>query len=198
MKWCLKKTLRHPKKKEKYKSLALKSKKVSSDEEASSSDSEDKEYAMVVRDFKKLFRRRGKFVRQPHDDKKAFRKAKKLKRGSDSDEDEDLKKDEICLMAHESNEGLGFTYHKASTSGVKTAKTSKNAIEDPGQADPFEMDSPNVSEWIRATVTADTKLKPSVQSRTNFMQITKKTSPSATIGNTKQPSALKLGQGLAN
>nr|GFB20626.1 UBN2 domain-containing protein [Tanacetum cinerariifolium] len=63
-------------KKEKYKSLALKAKKVSSAEEASSSDSEDEEYAMAVRDFKKFFRRRGKFIRQPHDDKKAFRKAK--------------------------------------------------------------------------------------------------------------------------
>ncbi|GKE70635.1 hypothetical protein Tco_1528707, partial [Tanacetum coccineum] len=34
-------------KKEKYKSLALKAKKVSSDEEASSSDSEDEKYAMA-------------------------------------------------------------------------------------------------------------------------------------------------------
>ncbi|GJU13433.1 hypothetical protein Tco_1135829 [Tanacetum coccineum] len=59
-------------KKEKYKSLALKVRKVLSEEEASSSDSEDEEYAMVVRDFKKFFRRRGKFIRQPHDDKKNF------------------------------------------------------------------------------------------------------------------------------
>ncbi|GJY94231.1 hypothetical protein Tco_0510592 [Tanacetum coccineum] len=49
-------------KKEKYKSLALKAKKVSSDEEVSCSDSDDEEYAMAVRDFKKFFRRRGKFV----------------------------------------------------------------------------------------------------------------------------------------
>ncbi|GJX18577.1 hypothetical protein Tco_0736142 [Tanacetum coccineum] len=58
-------------KKEKYKSLALKAK-VSSEEEASSSDSEDEEYAMAVKDFKKFFKRRGKFVRQPHNDKKAY------------------------------------------------------------------------------------------------------------------------------
>nr|GEW02196.1 homeodomain-like protein [Tanacetum cinerariifolium] len=45
-------------KKEKYKSLALKAKKVSSDEEVLCSDSDDKEYAMAVRDFKKFFRRR--------------------------------------------------------------------------------------------------------------------------------------------
>ncbi|GKE23706.1 hypothetical protein Tco_1435218 [Tanacetum coccineum] len=49
-------------KKEKYKSLALKVKKMSSDEEVTCSDSDDEEYAMVVRDFKKFFRRRGKFV----------------------------------------------------------------------------------------------------------------------------------------
>ncbi|GJV42858.1 zf-CCHC domain-containing protein [Tanacetum coccineum] len=126
-------------KKEKYKSLALKAKKVSGDVEASSLDSKDEEYVMVVRDFKKFFRRRGKFIRQPYNNKKAFRKAKEDKRGkidrkcfncgnlnhfisdcpkhsfndqkaliggswSDSDEDEDLKKDEICLMAHDSNE----------------------------------------------------------------------------------------------
>ncbi|GJT26000.1 UBN2 domain-containing protein [Tanacetum coccineum] len=61
-------------KKEKYKSLALKARKVLSEEETTSLDSDDEEYAMAVRDFKKFFRRRGKFVRQPHDDKKNFPK----------------------------------------------------------------------------------------------------------------------------
>nr|GEY48512.1 zf-CCHC domain-containing protein/DUF4219 domain-containing protein/UBN2 domain-containing protein [Tanacetum cinerariifolium] len=110
----------------------------SSDKEASCSDSEDEEHAIAVRDFKKFFKRRGKFVRQPHGDKKAFRRAKEEKKGkvdrkcfkcgdlnhfisdcpkhtyndqkafvgvcwSDSDEDGDPKKDEICLMAHDSN-----------------------------------------------------------------------------------------------
>ncbi|GKE29204.1 hypothetical protein Tco_1444588, partial [Tanacetum coccineum] len=37
----------------------LKAKKESSDEESLPSDSEDKEYAMVVRDFNKNFKRRG-------------------------------------------------------------------------------------------------------------------------------------------
>ncbi|GKE92711.1 hypothetical protein Tco_1573806 [Tanacetum coccineum] len=55
-------------KKEKYKSLALKARKLSSDKEESRSRS-DEEYVMAVRDLKKFFRRRGKFVRQPHDDK---------------------------------------------------------------------------------------------------------------------------------
>nr|GEV15303.1 UBN2 domain-containing protein [Tanacetum cinerariifolium] len=44
-------------KKEKYKTLALKAKKVSSYEEDSCSDSDDEEYAMEVRDFEKFFRR---------------------------------------------------------------------------------------------------------------------------------------------
>nr|GEW71035.1 alpha/beta hydrolases superfamily protein [Tanacetum cinerariifolium] len=42
----------------KGKSLALKAKKESSDEEGSTSGSEDEEYAMAVRDFKKFFKRR--------------------------------------------------------------------------------------------------------------------------------------------
>nr|GFC35137.1 zf-CCHC domain-containing protein/UBN2 domain-containing protein [Tanacetum cinerariifolium] len=63
-------------KKEKYKSLALKATQVLSEEDASSSDRNDEEFAMAVRDFKKFFRRRGKFVRQPYDDKKNFQKAK--------------------------------------------------------------------------------------------------------------------------
>ncbi|GKA27990.1 retrovirus-related pol polyprotein from transposon TNT 1-94 [Tanacetum coccineum] len=40
------------------KSLALKAKKESSDEECSTSENEDEEYAMAVRDFKKFFKRR--------------------------------------------------------------------------------------------------------------------------------------------
>ncbi|GJS59563.1 hypothetical protein Tco_0654347 [Tanacetum coccineum] len=49
----------------KRKSLALKARKESSDEECLTSGSEDEEYAMAVRDFKKFFKRRGRFVRQP-------------------------------------------------------------------------------------------------------------------------------------
>nr|GEX07123.1 zf-CCHC domain-containing protein/DUF4219 domain-containing protein/UBN2 domain-containing protein [Tanacetum cinerariifolium] len=70
-------------KKEKYKSLALKERKVLSEKKATSSDSNDEEYAMTVRDFKKFFKRRGKFVRQPHDDKKNFHKVKEDKKEKD-------------------------------------------------------------------------------------------------------------------
>nr|GEX16627.1 zf-CCHC domain-containing protein/UBN2 domain-containing protein [Tanacetum cinerariifolium] len=44
--------------------------KKSSDDDSSTSDSEDEEYAMAVRDFKKLFKRRGRFVRQQHEERK--------------------------------------------------------------------------------------------------------------------------------
>ncbi|GJW20696.1 hypothetical protein Tco_0031318 [Tanacetum coccineum] len=58
------------------KSLALKAKKESSDEECSTSGSENEEYAMAVRDFKKFFKRRGRFVRQPRNNKKTFQRSR--------------------------------------------------------------------------------------------------------------------------
>ncbi|GJX33795.1 retrovirus-related pol polyprotein from transposon TNT 1-94 [Tanacetum coccineum] len=63
------------------KSLALKAKKESSDEECSTFGSEDEEYAMAVRDFKKFFKRRGRFVRQPQNDKKTFQRSRDDKNG---------------------------------------------------------------------------------------------------------------------
>ncbi|GJV53091.1 zf-CCHC domain-containing protein [Tanacetum coccineum] len=63
------------------KSLALKAKKESSDEECSTSRSEDEEYAMAVRDFKKFFKRRGRFVRHPQNDKKTFQRSRDDKNG---------------------------------------------------------------------------------------------------------------------
>nr|GEV14420.1 zf-CCHC domain-containing protein/DUF4219 domain-containing protein/UBN2 domain-containing protein [Tanacetum cinerariifolium] len=52
-------------KREQNRSLALKAKKESSNEDSSNSDNEDEEYAMAVKEFKKLFKRRGRFARQP-------------------------------------------------------------------------------------------------------------------------------------
>nr|GEU92373.1 zinc knuckle CX2CX4HX4C [Tanacetum cinerariifolium] len=54
------------------KSLSLKAKKESSDEEYLTSRIKDEEYVMAVRDFKNFFKRRGRFVRQPQNDKKTF------------------------------------------------------------------------------------------------------------------------------
>ncbi|GJX73817.1 retrovirus-related pol polyprotein from transposon TNT 1-94 [Tanacetum coccineum] len=91
------------------KSLALKAKKESSDEECSNSGSEDEEYALAVRDFKKFFKRRGRFVRQPRNNKKTFQRSRDDKNGkgswSDSGKEDDEKvKDETCRMAQASNE----------------------------------------------------------------------------------------------
>ncbi|GJT75657.1 hypothetical protein Tco_1042382 [Tanacetum coccineum] len=63
------------------KSLALKAKKESSDEECSTFKNDDEEYAMAVRDFKKFFKRRGRFVSQPRDDKKTFQRIRNDKNG---------------------------------------------------------------------------------------------------------------------
>ncbi|GJW55101.1 zf-CCHC domain-containing protein [Tanacetum coccineum] len=53
----------------------------SSDDDSSTSDSEDEEYAMAVRDFKKFFKRRGRFVRQPYEERKSFQRNKDDKNG---------------------------------------------------------------------------------------------------------------------
>ncbi|GKF28504.1 zf-CCHC domain-containing protein, partial [Tanacetum coccineum] len=42
---------------------------------------EDEEYAMAVRDFKKFFKKRGRFVRQPRNDKKIFQRNRDDKNG---------------------------------------------------------------------------------------------------------------------
>ncbi|GJV49074.1 ribosomal protein L7Ae/L30e/S12e/Gadd45 [Tanacetum coccineum] len=68
-------------KREQNRSLLLKAKKESSDEDSSTSNSEDEECAMVVRDFKKFFKRRGRFVRQPHDERKSTQRNKEDKNG---------------------------------------------------------------------------------------------------------------------
>ncbi|GJS48664.1 hypothetical protein Tco_0598785 [Tanacetum coccineum] len=60
-------------KKERVKSITLTAKKEFSDDKTSTSGSNDEEYAMTVRNFKKFFRRKGKFVRQPREEKKSFR-----------------------------------------------------------------------------------------------------------------------------
>ncbi|GJV37307.1 hypothetical protein Tco_1409784 [Tanacetum coccineum] len=91
-------------KREKIKSLTLKNKNKSNDDETSMSGSEDEEYAMTIRDFKKFFRRRGRFLKQPHDDKKPFQKYRDDKKGKSErndvdEENEEKTNDEMCLMA---------------------------------------------------------------------------------------------------
>ncbi|GJV14458.1 retrovirus-related pol polyprotein from transposon TNT 1-94 [Tanacetum coccineum] len=80
------------------KSLALKAKKESSDEDCLTSRSEDKEYAMAVRDFKKFFKRRGRFIRQPRNDKKTFQR---------SQDDKNGKSDRKCFKCGDPNHLIG-------------------------------------------------------------------------------------------
>ncbi|GJT92864.1 zf-CCHC domain-containing protein [Tanacetum coccineum] len=80
------------------KSLALKAKKESSDEECSTSRSEDEEYVMAVRDFKKFFKRRGRFMRQPRNDKKTFQI---------SHDDKNGKGDRKCFRCGDPNHLIG-------------------------------------------------------------------------------------------
>ncbi|GJX66130.1 zf-CCHC domain-containing protein [Tanacetum coccineum] len=70
-------------KKERIKSIALKAKKESTDDETSTSGSDDEEYDMAVRNFKNFFRRKGKFVRKPREEKKSFRQRDEKKGKSD-------------------------------------------------------------------------------------------------------------------
>ncbi|GKC88977.1 retrovirus-related pol polyprotein from transposon TNT 1-94 [Tanacetum coccineum] len=62
-------------------SLALKAEKESSDEESSTSESEVEEYVMAVREFKKFFKRRGRLVRQPRNEKKTFQRSRYVTNG---------------------------------------------------------------------------------------------------------------------
>ncbi|GKF75110.1 hypothetical protein Tco_0224554 [Tanacetum coccineum] len=70
---------------ERKKSLALKAKKESSDEECSTSRSEDEEYAMAVRDFKKFFKR-------------------KATRDTRTKKNDEKIQDDTCLVAQAPNE----------------------------------------------------------------------------------------------
>ncbi|GJV29502.1 hypothetical protein Tco_1385950 [Tanacetum coccineum] len=85
-------------KREQNRSLALKAKKESSDEDSSTSDSKDEEYAMAVRYFKKFFKRRGRFVRQPHDERKSSQRNK---------DDKNDKSERKCFKCGDPNHLIG-------------------------------------------------------------------------------------------
>ncbi|GJS09272.1 zf-CCHC domain-containing protein [Tanacetum coccineum] len=114
------------------KSIALKAKKESSDEECLTSDSEDEEYAMTVRDFKKFFKRRSRFVRQPQNDKKTFQRSRDDKNG---------KSDRKCFRCGNQNHLIGecskppkdnnqraFVGGSWSDSGCNTPKLGRSGI----------------------------------------------------------------------
>nr|GEY26890.1 zf-CCHC domain-containing protein/UBN2 domain-containing protein [Tanacetum cinerariifolium] len=229
-------------KKVKYKSLSLKATKVLSEEEATSSDSNYEEYAMVVRDFKKFFRRRGKFVRQPHDDKRNFQKAKEDKKKKDdqrcfkcgdpnhfisdcpkhffndqkafvvgcwSDNEDDSKKEEICLMALDDSEkppknihGIGYTDYIASTRNMKPKKLDlKNAeilFVEPALLVPAASEPASSNEQNRPTAVKmenAKNLRDNIVKKNDSVLVTRKSSFN-TSKSVKQPPILKLGQGL--
>ncbi|GJS17316.1 retrovirus-related pol polyprotein from transposon TNT 1-94 [Tanacetum coccineum] len=104
-KMIIKKDFEIVKAKGERRSLSLKAKKESSDEECSTSESEDEEYAMAVRDFKKCGDPNhliGECPKPPRDkNQRAFIGGS----WSDSGEEDDEKiKDETCLVAQASNE----------------------------------------------------------------------------------------------
>ncbi|GKB79068.1 retrovirus-related pol polyprotein from transposon TNT 1-94 [Tanacetum coccineum] len=78
--------------------LALKAKIESSDEECSTFGSEDEEYAMAVIDFKKFFKKIGRFMRQPRNNKKTFQRSRDDKNG---------KSDRKCFRCGDPNHLIG-------------------------------------------------------------------------------------------
>nr|GEW16553.1 retrovirus-related Pol polyprotein from transposon TNT 1-94 [Tanacetum cinerariifolium] len=78
--------------------LDLKAREESSDEECLTSRSKDEEYTMAVRDFKKFFKRRERFVRQPRNDKKTFQRSRDDKNG---------KSDRKCFRCGDPNHLIG-------------------------------------------------------------------------------------------
>ncbi|GJS05004.1 zf-CCHC domain-containing protein [Tanacetum coccineum] len=85
-------------KREQSRSIALKDRKESSNEDSSTSDSEDEEYAMAVRNFKKFFKRQGRFVRQPYEERKSFQRNK---------DDKNVKSKRKCFKCGDPNHLIG-------------------------------------------------------------------------------------------
>nr|GFD35242.1 retrovirus-related Pol polyprotein from transposon TNT 1-94 [Tanacetum cinerariifolium] len=84
-------------KKGRVKSIALKAKKDSSDDETLTFGSDDEEYVMAIRNFKKFFRRNGKFVRKLHEEKKSFQQR----------DDKKSKSDKKCFRCSDPNHLIG-------------------------------------------------------------------------------------------
>ncbi|GJY23432.1 hypothetical protein Tco_0397090 [Tanacetum coccineum] len=119
----IKKDFKIVKAKGERKSLALKAKKESSDEECSTSESKDEEYVMAVRDFKKFFKRRYAVIQvillenvQNHRKTRTKRAFVGFSWSDSGEEDDEKAKDEMCLVAQVSNkEALKLTEFEKST-----------------------------------------------------------------------------------
>nr|GEW83254.1 retrovirus-related Pol polyprotein from transposon TNT 1-94 [Tanacetum cinerariifolium] len=130
----IKKDSKIVKAKRERKSLALKTKKESSDEECLTSESEDEEYAMAVRDFKKFFKRRGSW--------------------SDSGEEDDEKvKEETCLVAQASSESYGGNRYTLVIVDDYSRYTWTRFLKDKTEAfDQFEIFSNKILNQLRCTI----------------------------------------------
>ncbi|GJV45348.1 alpha/beta hydrolases superfamily protein [Tanacetum coccineum] len=58
----------------------------------------NEDYAMVVKEFKKFFKRRGRFIRQPRDERKSFQRSRNDKNG---------KSERKCFRCGDSNHLIG-------------------------------------------------------------------------------------------
>ncbi|GKC37266.1 hypothetical protein Tco_1049650 [Tanacetum coccineum] len=86
---------------------------------------------------------------------------------SDSDKDDDPKKDEICLMAHDSNENI-----KLQLPELKRENQYKQCYKrycGPAQPEPSEREPDSVVEGYRANVPASETLKPILKNRSEFV-----------------------------
>nr|GEV79644.1 retrovirus-related Pol polyprotein from transposon TNT 1-94 [Tanacetum cinerariifolium] len=154
------------------KSLALKAKKESSDEECLTSGSKDEEYAMAVRDFKKFFKRRDK-------NQRAF------DGGSWSDsgeEDDENVKNETCLVTQSSSEEVDLECVKCHMLKIENEKFKEEAL----KLTKFEKSTRCLNEMLNNQKTSGEKLGLGLNSceasssgtrETKFVKAQKKVSP---------------------
>ncbi|GJY73298.1 alpha/beta hydrolases superfamily protein [Tanacetum coccineum] len=97
-------------KREQSSSLALKAKKESSDEDSLNSDSKDEEYAMAVKEFKKFFKKQGRFARHPRDERKSFQRSRS---------DKDGKSERKCFRCGDPNHFIGECLNSSRSNNKK-------------------------------------------------------------------------------
>ncbi|GJX63542.1 zf-CCHC domain-containing protein [Tanacetum coccineum] len=156
-------------KKEKYKSLALKARKVLSEEEATSSDSNDEEYAManfrkVKEDKKEKDDRRCFKCGDPNHfisdcPKHSFNDQKAFVVGCWTDSGDDSKKEEICLMALDNNEVLSDTHYYSSSSLDNESRENNSSLQEmlEMQKPPKDKHGLGYTEAIASTSSTKTK-----------------------------------------
>ncbi|GJR98861.1 zf-CCHC domain-containing protein [Tanacetum coccineum] len=196
-------------KKERIKSIALKAKKESSDDETSTSRSDAEEYDMVVRNFKKFFKRKGKFVRQPREEKKSFRQRDEKKGKSDRKcfrcgDPNHLIGD--CLKPPRNKDqkafirGLGFDSNKASTSRTKPISFVETSAEKAMDGSTIKVHGSTLPGFVSRTdgeILTEHVFSPPMSSRSDFV-ITRKKLIHNRIDESKKPSlkpSLKSGIG---